>query len=365
MKNLTFTPLFGEYGMKNLKIVITACGCPGASTLIRMLKRNHQERKVTIIGTDMDKEAVGRFLADKFYKVPAGNSDDFIPEMLKILKKEKVDVLFPESSNEVYYLAKAKKELESTGTKVLVSDPEPIKIANNKLAMYKKLQKETTIDLPDFYQANSLDEFLVAIEKLGYPEKPVIFKPQIGKGSRGVRIIDPNVSRKDQLLNFKPISKYMSLETFKEIFQDESFPKLLVMEYLHGTEMTSDTISLDGEELFTTVKTVEQARWGVIVKGELVKKPNLIEQTKKILDAIPLSYCINIQFIADKLIEINPRVSTFLYQKDLIAPYIAIKLLLDEISKDDVRKYSSKINYGLRMIRYMDQIFHKNNKKLL
>jgi carbamoyl-phosphate synthase large subunit len=358
--------ILGEFIMKDLKIVVTACGCPGASTLIKMLKQNHHERKIKIIGTDMDKEAIGRFLSDSFYQVPPGNSEDYIATLIDILEKEKPDVLFPESSNEVYYLAQSKKELESTGTKILVSEPEPIRIANNKLEMYYKLQKETDITLPDFYPAESLDGFLAVIEKLGYPEKPVIFKPQIGKGSRGVRIIDPTVNRKDQLLKYKPNSKFMSLESFTQIFSEEKeFPKLLVMEFLKGNEKTTDSISLDGEELLTTVKTVEQARWGVIVRGELVKNPELVTQTQKILKAIPLSYCNNIQFIGNKLIEINPRVSTFLYQKNLIAPYIAVKLLLGEISKEEVRAYRKKIDFGLRMVRYMDQIFHKNHVRLL
>ena len=143
--------------MRDLKIIVTACGCPGASTLIRMLKKNHNERKIKIIGTDLDKEAIGRFLVDNFYQVPAGSSKDYIPKMLEIIRKEKPDVLFPESSFEVYHLAKAKEELESTGTKVLVSDPEPIRIANNKLEMYDVLKKNTDISLPSYYPlGNSL-----------------------------------------------------------------------------------------------------------------------------------------------------------------------------------------------------------------
>jgi hypothetical protein len=90
----------------------------------------------------------------------------------------------------------------------------------------------------------------------------------------------------------------------------------------------------------------------------------LIEQTKKILESIPLSYCVNIQFIDDKLIEINPRVSSFIYQKDLISPYLAIKLALHEITPEEIKGYKVKIDYGRRMIRYMDQIFHKNGRQV-
>ena len=74
---------------------------------------------------------------------------------------------------------------------------------------------------------------------------------------------------------------------------------------------------------------------------------------------IPLSYNISIQFIGNKLIEINPRTSTYIYQDNLIEPYLAIKLLLGELTPEQIREYNGKIDYGRRMIRYMDQIFFK------
>jgi carbamoyl-phosphate synthase large subunit len=351
--------------VKDLKIVLTACGCPGASTLIRMLK-NNAERSIEIIGTDIDPEAIGKFFADKFYQVPPGISTEYIPSMLEIVEKERPNIVFPESSYEVYPLACHKSQFEELGTEVLVSDPKPIEVSINKHTMYEILRQETNINLPKYFSAESLDQFLTSIQKLGYPEKPVVFKPHIGKGSRGVRIIDPKINRKRMLMERKPISKYMSIEEFKEIFSTkDDFPKLLVMEFLEGMELTADSLAIEGRELLTTVKTVEQARWGVIVKGQLVEREDLVAQTRKILKAIPLSYCINVQFIDGKLIEINPRVSTFLYQRHLLAPYLAIKLALGEIGEEEIRTYKERIDYGRRMVRYMDQVFHKGGKKVL
>jgi carbamoyl-phosphate synthase large subunit len=351
--------------MESLKILLTACGCPGASTLIRMLKQNG-ERSVEIIGTDMDDEAIGRFFTDKFYQVPPGKSADYIKTMLDIVEKEKPDVIFPQSTFEVHPLSQHKKEFEQMGTPVVVSDSKAIEVANNKFNMYETLTKHTNLPLPEYRLVNSLSEFLSAIEQLGYPEKPIIFKPPVGKGSRGVRIIDSQVDRKEILMEKKPNSKYMAIESFKQIFEHEkAFPQLLVTEFIEGMEKTTDSLCYKGEELLTTIKTVEQARWGVIVRGELIKDGELLDQTKKILKYIPLSYCVNIQFIEDKLIEINPRVSTFIYQNNIVAPYLSIKLALGEISKDEIKKYIENIDYGRRMIRYMDQIFHKNHDKLL
>ena len=351
--------------MRDLRVIVTACGCPGASTLLRMLKENG-ERDIYLIGTDMDREAIGRYIVDKFYTIPPGDSPDFIPALVDIARKENADVLFPESSNEVYHLALNREKFEEIGTRVVVSDPEPIRLSNDKYEMYEILRKQTDIELPRYHLARDLREFLDAVRKLGYPSTPVIFKPTVGKGSRGVRIIDPRKNRKQILMEEKPNSKYMSLEEFKDIFSNEKdFPKLLVMEYIEGLERTADAICLDGEELLTTVKTVEQARWGVIVRGELVKRDDLVEQTRKILRAIPLSYCVNIQFIEEKLIEINPRVSTFIYQDNLIAPYLAIKLALGEIDPAGIMEYRARIDNGRRMVRYMDQVFHRDGVRVL
>ncbi len=350
--------------MRPLRIIVTACGCPGASTLIRMLKKNG-ERDIEIIGTDMDNEAIGRFLTDRFYQVPAGTTDAFVPAMLELCEREQPDILFPESSNEVYNLACNKAKFEALGTKMVVSDPEPIATANDKYEMYERLRRETDLSLPGYRLVEDLTAFRSAAKALGYPDRPVVFKPPVGKGSRGVRIIDPAVSRKEILLEKKPNSKYMSMSEFVDIFEDEpSFPPFLVMEYIEGMEYTTDSLCFQGEELLTTVKTVEEARWGVIVRGELVRNDELVKQTRQILDAIPLSYCVNIQFIGERLIEINPRVSTFIYQNDLIAPYLAIKLALGECTPEDIRAHRDRIDYGRRMVRYMDQVFHRGHRLL-
>lgn len=345
--------------LQPIKILVTACGCPGASTLIRMLRQNG-ERDVEIIGVDMDHEAIGRFLAERFYTVPpAAREEAYVERMLDIVKQEKPDVLFPESSFEVPVLARYKGEFEVSGTHVVVSSPESIDLANNKYLMYEMLGRETDLPLPAYRWPRNLDEFVDMAHDLGYPGQPVCFKPHVAKGSRGFRIMDSSVSRRDLLMNYKPNSRYISLDEFMTIFRDETdFPDFIVMEYLSGQEVTTDSVCLDGEELVTTVKTVEQARWGVIVHGELVRRPDLVEQTRKILRVIPLSYCVNLQFIGDKLIEINPRVSSFIYQDDLIAPYLSVKLALGELDKDELKAYRHRIAYGRRMVRYMDQVFY-------
>ena len=72
-----------------------------------------------------------------------------------------------------------------------------------------------------------------------------------------------------------------------------------------------------------------------------------------------MKYNFGIQFIGTGLVEINPRLSTFLYQNDWVEPYFAIKLALGEFTTDDVRSLQKKVPLGLRMVRYFDQYFYQ------
>jgi len=347
----------GVMAMRPLRILLTACGCPAASTLIQMFK-SIRERQVTVIGADMDSQAIGRFLCEGFHVVPPAMDPSYIEAMLDLVRRIQPDVLFSESSVEVPVLSPNISRFEELGAVVPISQPEPIRIASDKYEMYEALRLGSDIDLPAYRLVHSLEEFLAVARDLGYPERAVCFKPPIAKGSRGFRIIDANIDRKDLLMNYKPNSRYMALDEFEHIFRDEpDFPPFLVMEYLEGPEYTTDPIALDGDMLLCTTKTVEVARWGVVVKSQLVDKPELVEQTREILRTIPLSYNVNVQFIGDKLIEINPRVSTFIFQENLIAPYLAIRLALGELTSDDVRTYQRRVRVGRRMVRYMDQVF--------
>jgi len=342
--------------MRPLTVLVSAAGAPGCSTLIKMLK-GVDERGMRIVAVDMDGEAIGRFLADIFYHVPPADHTEYLEAMLEIVEKEGIDVFYVVSSAEILKIAENRKKFEDLGCRVIASSPDSIRKASNKYILYKTLLENTDVPVPKFYYPKSLNEFVQYAEKLGYPRNRVCFKPHRSKGSRGFRILDERISRRDLLLNYKPESTFMSLEEFTEIFNDDEFPQLIVMEVVEGTHYDAMCLADDGMPLLTTVKTREASRWGIIVKGELVYRPALVEICDKIIHTVGLSYNVGLQFIGNKIIEINPRPSTFIYQDDLIEPYLAIKLALGEISHDEIKAYEKKIPYGMRMVRYMDQIF--------
>jgi carbamoyl-phosphate synthase large subunit len=57
---------------------------------------------------------------------------------------------------------------------------------------------------PDFRRVAGAAAVAEAARELGYPERPVCFKPVFSSGSRGFRVLDPTVDRAHQLLNERP-----------------------------------------------------------------------------------------------------------------------------------------------------------------
>jgi len=348
--------------LNDLKVMVSAVGAPGCSTLIRKIRENG-ERKVTIIGIDADEEVFGNFYSDIFYQVPTVNDEaSYRQSILSIIQKEKPDVFYPVSSAEVPIISHMISEIESLGTKVCVSSNEAILFAENKYELYKTLE-ENGVPVPKFYYPKNLEEFNKYAKELGYPEKQICFKPHHSKGSRGFRIIDDSISRKDLLLNYKPEARYMSMREFNEIFEnEESFPDLLLMEVAQGTEYDVMSLCDNGEPLVTTVKTREKSRWGIITLGELIENEEIKNYAQKTVSLAGLSFNVGVQFIGNKVIEINARPSTFIYHETINEPYLAIKYKLGEITKEELQKVEANIKSGVRMIRYMDQIFYEDVK---
>jgi len=346
--------------MRDITVLVTASGAPGAPGIIKSLRLNG-ERKIRIIAADMNRNSFGLFVAEKGYVVPPGTSDEYIPEMLKIAEKENIDVILPLSTYELMSLSKNKDKFVDLGTEVMVSDPEPLEIANNKGKLYEFL-RERDIPTPDAITVESLSEFERSIFKFGYPDAPVCVKPQISKGSRGFRILRGDVDRLDLFLNSKPDSTITTFEEMISILENaEPFPKLVVMEYLPGKEYSVDLLVKNGEPLITIPRARDVIKLGISFIGTVEYNEEVAEMANKIIRAIGLDYNINLQLKYSsegipKIIEVNPRVSGTIVLctgAGVNMPYLGVKMALGE----EIPQIQTKPKYGTKMIRYWDEVF--------
>ena len=185
---------------------------------------------------------------------------------------------------------------------------------------------------------------------------PVCFKPVFSSGSRGFRILDPTVDRAHQLLNERPGSVAMRLEEAVELLPAEGGPDLLVMELATGGERTIDGIA-DGERiLLGHPKTREAMRAGLAMYFVTLEDEALMEVADRIVAELEIEHFFNIQLVGDHVIEINPRISTIVYQEDLNLPYLGVKRALGEISAEELVALRSRIRPGRTALRYFDQL---------
>jgi len=344
-------------GLTRIKVLLTAVGCPGSGTMIRSLKSNG-EREIEIVGTDMRPEAAGRFFVDQFYTVPPGSSAEFIPRMVDIIRCEQPDVLLPQSSYEILPLAHHRCELEEWGTRVIVAGADAVERGGDKWLSYQALEG-TGVPRPRSVRCRTLDQFVAAIRELGYPERRVCFKPPFSKGSRGFRIVTAQASRLDLLLYEHPGAMMMTLDEVVDVLGTaEAFPELMVMEYTEGMEHTADVFCRDGEVLVGFVKTREAIKAGLAMYFETVDRPDLWHHTQTAVRRLGLDYFVNVQFKGGQLLEVNPRVSTFVHQENFNMPYLGVRYVLGEIDEAELRATGERVRNTRRTVRYYDQIFY-------
>jgi carbamoyl-phosphate synthase large subunit len=338
--------------VRPITVVVTASGAPGTAALLRALRENG-ERTVRLVGTDMSERSVGRHLCDAFHLVPAGSDPGFADAVRQIADLEGADAILPQSSFDLEGLAGGLDRLD--GIAVLVSPLDAIRRSNDKAETYALLHR-LGLPAPAFRRVRGAREVEAAARELGYPERAVCFKPVFSSGSRGFRILDPTVDRAHQLLHERPGSVAMRLEEALELLPAEGGTELLVMELATGGERTIDGIANGREIVLGHPKTRESMRAGLAMYFVTLEDGPLMELAGAIVAELGIEHFFNIQLVGEHVIEINPRISTVVYQDDLNIPYLGVKRALGEVSDEELRALAPRIRPGRTALRYFDQL---------
>jgi carbamoyl-phosphate synthase large subunit len=333
-------------------VLVSAAGAPGTAALVRALRENG-EREVRVVGTDMAERSVGRHLCDSFHLVPAGSDPEFADAMLEVARRESVEAILPQSSFDLLGLAEAKERFGDVA--VMVSSPHAVRRSNDKAESYALLD-EIGVPGPKWRRVVGGEAVAEAAQELGYPDEDVALKPAFSSGSRGFRILSAEADRREQLLKNRPgVAEALRLEELVELLGDDETP-LLVMELAGGLERTIDGIAEDGRIVLGHPKTRESMRAGLAMYFATLDDDWLMEVAAKIVESLSLDHFFNIQLVGDKVIEINPRISTIVYQEDLNLPWLGVKHALGEISAEELASYAERVRQTRRALRFFDQV---------
>jgi carbamoyl-phosphate synthase large subunit len=338
--------------VKAITVLLTASGVPGSTALIRSL-RDNGERELRLVGTDMSELAIGRHYCDAFHLVPAGTDPGFADALAGVCERERVDAVLPQSSFELQALAEGRERFGDTT--VLVASPAAVRRSNDKAETYALLDA-IGVRGPAWRRATGAAEVAEAARELGYPGDDVAFKPLVSSGSRGFRVVSAGANRRSQLFENRPgVAEALRLEELVELLDDDE-TEALVMELARGPERTIDGIARGGRIVLGHPKTREEMRAGLAMYFETLDDPGLMDVAAKIVAELELDQFFNIQLVGEAVIEINPRISTVVYQEDLNLPYLGIKHALGELGDDELAAYSDRIRPTRKALRYFDQV---------
>ena len=117
--------------------------------------------------------------ADDAFAVPRCTAPEFIPVLVELCRKESVGLLVPTIDTELAVLSAHAAQFAAVGTRVVVSSPEVVALAGNKLLTAERL---TAVDVPTPYTLG-LSDYLRDPARL---RAPVIAKPLGGSASIGI-----------------------------------------------------------------------------------------------------------------------------------------------------------------------------------
>lgn len=296
--------------MSDLTVLVTGCGAPGTIGTLWSLQRQSDDRTLRTVGTDIRKEQPGRFACNSFYTVPPANGDGFVDEMVSICESEAVDVVLPQVTVELPVLAASSSRFEDVGTTVALSSEPVIASANNTESVIEACNR-LGIPTPETISVTTWSDLTDAADQLGFPDSPFVVKPPVSNGQRGFRLVEDGENRKKAFYDEKPEGGKTTMDRLHSVLGD-SFPRLLVMEYLPGEEFTVDAFRY-GSKSVAVPRSRDRIRSGISFRTSVVKEVDLIDRVETLADAIGLEYAFGFQFKRAndgtlKILECNPRV---------------------------------------------------------
>lgn len=207
--------------MKN--IIVTGAGALLGQGILRLLQIADFDKK--IFTADPDPRSTGHWLGDFALTIPKVTSENYIDEIIKIIKKHTIDAILVGTDVELPILAKHKDAfLKQYNCKVIVSNSEVITIANDKFLTAAFL-KQNNFPYPFSVMANKMENLIEIEKKFGFP---LFAKPVDGARSLGIKKIENN-------------------EELFEIYDPKS--NLVVQQYIPDElgEFTSGCIVIDGK----------------------------------------------------------------------------------------------------------------------
>ena len=262
------------------RVLVTGTGGPSGVSVMRAL----DGVDVDVYAADIDPNAAGLYLVDEDRRglIPRGDSEHFAAFVRDYCASRQIDVLIPTVDSELLPLAIERESLAAAGTRLVLASEQTLRTCLDKWVLHQRC--DGWVRVPGSVVAD--ESFDAAGRTL-----PVIVKPRVGSGSRGIRLIE-------------------RVADLERIERDGS---LLVQEHLPGPEYSLDVVArADGRVVAVVPRERLKVDSGIAVTGRTVHDERLEAIARQVAERIGLTSVANVQVKGDvhgvpALLEVNPR----------------------------------------------------------
>lgn len=229
------------------------------------------------------------------YPSPSKSEELFFNWLERFLQDNLIDVMFP-MDDDIMEIAVRHKDKLQTLTRLILPPAESYLIARDK-GSAGEIARRAGIKCPETIIIDNLDILKDLANDLDYP---VLIKPRLSSGSRGITLVN---EKKDFL------ETYLNIHSF--------FPYPLVQKYIAKAQKYGVGVLYNNEHELRVSFVQKEVRHypveiGTSVVQEGVYYPELVEQVKALFQHLPWSGIAEVEFLVDEkgqayFMEINPR----------------------------------------------------------
>ncbi|MBD5444175.1 MAG: HAD hydrolase-like protein [Lachnospiraceae bacterium] len=268
--------------MKEIRILFT-----GTGRRVELLQAFHNAAlclniNLKIYGADIAGTAPALAYCNYIRKICAMKDKDYIPELLEICGRDKIDLVIPTIDTDLLVLSQNADRFKKIGTRVLISSPDMIALCRDK--------NYTS----DFFEACGLKAPRPVNDYRKYDgEYPCFIKPKDGSSS----------------IDAYKINAESELAMYAGKIGD-----YIIQPFIEGKEYTIDIFcDFDGNPIYIIPRERVAVRSGEVLKAEISLDEKIIEETKRLVSHFKPCGPMTVQLIRqnetgdDYFIEINPR----------------------------------------------------------
>lgn len=169
----------------NLRIMVTGAGSGVGQGICKSIKISKLD--YTLICADVNTLNSWLYLGDEWVLIPKVEEPNSLEKMIEVINRKNVDIVLVGSEFDLMFFSENKCIIEAeTRSKVIVSAPETVKLADDKWLTYKFL-KDKGLPHAEAVCPKNFGEAKAIASGWGYP---ICLKSRSGTSSRNVHIVE-------------------------------------------------------------------------------------------------------------------------------------------------------------------------------